>query len=318
MQAILRKGNMNLTISIKHQIERIKDLDKNIPIDLILNHLERAELLYNLAIKEIDENYYTDVIYRTNQVFEGALRIAYMVLSEKSEAQTLKKRTVDIEKYLTKNKILKDRVLDQFSNYRTDWRNPSTHDFKLLFSESESVIAISNVSAFTYVLLNQVIQKLSFNLESKIKTKNKNTIKGILIQNISSKEKLIKLLIQFNHDHKPLLSKDYLRENEVIGALNAFLTSNELITLETDVLLEKSSIKARVDMIVQIEKEKFVVEVKRPNSRDREIYKQQIINYLSFLNLKHGILYIPNGKDEVKRNYSQPSILEDAEMTLVS
>lgn len=307
---------MDLTISIKHQIVRIKELDSNLPIDLILNHLERAELLYNLAIKENDENYYTDVIYRTNQVFEGALRIAYMVLSEKTEAQTLKKRTVDIEEYLTENKILKDRVLDQFSNYRTEWRNPSTHDFKLVFSESESILAVSNVSAFTYVLLNQVIQKLSYNIELRTKTKNKTTIDEILKQNISSQEKLIKLLIQFNHDHKTILSKDILREAEVIGALSAYLTANESIKLEIDVLLEKSHNKARVDMIVQIEKEKFVVEVKRPNSSYREIYLQQILSYLSFLNLKHGILYVPNGKDEVKRKYSQPSF-EDTEMTLV-
>lgn len=54
---------MDLTISIKHQIIRIKELENNLPIDLILNHLERAELLYNLAIKENDENYYKDVIY---------------------------------------------------------------------------------------------------------------------------------------------------------------------------------------------------------------------------------------------------------------
>nr|WP_320000705.1 hypothetical protein [uncultured Draconibacterium sp.] len=308
---------MDLTISIKHQIVRIKELENNLPIDLILNHLERAELLYNLAIKENDENYFTDVIYRTNQVFEGALRIAYMVLSEKTEAQTLKKRTIDIEEYLTANKILKGRVLDQFSNYRTEWRNPSTHDFKLLFSESESILAVSNVSAFTYVLLNQVIQKLSYNLELRTKTKNKNKIGEILNQNISPKEKLIKLLIQFNHDHKIFLNRDYLRETEVIGALSAYLTANETIKLETDVLLEKSYTKARVDLTVQIENEKFIVEVKRPNSKDRAIYIEQMLNYLSFLNLKHGILYIPNSKDEVRYIYSQPSILEEAEMTFV-
>lgn len=308
---------MDLTIYIKHQIVRIKELENNLPIDMILNHLERAELFYNLAIKENDENYYTDVIYRTNQVFEGALRIAYMVLSEKTEAQTLKKRTIDIEEYLTENKILKDRVLDQFSNYRREWRNPSTHDFKLLFSESESILAVSNVSAFTYVLLNQVIQKLSYNLELRTKTKNKTKIDEILNQNISPKEKLVKLLIQFNHDHKIFLSRDYLRETEVIGALSAYLTANESIKLEIDVLLEKSHTKASVDMTVQIENEKFIVEVKRPNSKDRAIYIEQMLNYLSFLNLKHGILYIPNGKDEVRYIYSQPSIFEAAEMSFV-
>lgn len=308
---------MNLTVSIKNQIERIKEMDEKIPIDLILNHLERAEYLYNLAIKEKDDNYFTDVIYRTNQVFEGVLRIAYLILSEKTEEQVSKKRTVDIEDYLTTNKILNDRVLKQFSNYRTEWRNPSTHDFKVFFSESESILAVSNVSAFTYVLFNQIIQKLSYNLEIKRQSNYKNKINEILRKSVEPKEKLIELLIYFNHEHKSLFNKENLRETEVIGALSAFLSANNNVNLELDTLLESSFTKVRIDMIVKIDNEKFIVEIKRPNSRNREEYKQQILSYLSYLKLKYGIVYIPNGVNEVKKSFAQLSILDESEMILV-
>lgn len=309
---------MNLTESIKQQANRIKELDGKIPIDLIVTHLERAEFLYDLATKEKDDNYYTDVIYRTNQVFEGALRIAYMVLNEKTEFQTSKQKTVYIEEYLTEKQILKNRVLDQFTNYRTNWRNPSTHDFKLLFTESESILAISNVSAFTYVLLNQVIQKLSYNFELMRNSRYKDKIGEILNKNMSPRDKLIQLLIQFNKEHKTLLNKEFLRESEILGALSAFLSTNDKIKLETDVLFIKNNIRLCVSLIIEIDTEKIVVEVKRPKSGIREIYKQQIFTYLYYLNIKNGLLFIPDGSKDVKGIYSQPTLIDDSEVTIIN
>jgi hypothetical protein len=72
-----------------------------------------------------DETAFTDAIYRTNQAFEGSLKEAYRVLTGKNP---LKLRPFDIETFFQEQRILRSRVLAQFSNYRTEWRNPATHD----------------------------------------------------------------------------------------------------------------------------------------------------------------------------------------------
>ena len=48
------------------------------------------------------------------------------------------------------------------SRYRTEWRNPSTHDYKLDFDEDEALLAIASVCAFAIVLLDQITEKLNF------------------------------------------------------------------------------------------------------------------------------------------------------------
>jgi hypothetical protein len=68
-----------------------------------------------------------------------------------------------IEDYLLSQDILKGRVVDLLTNYRKNWRNPSTHDYQLFFSAQESYLAIVNVSAFVSILLDQIIERQVFN-----------------------------------------------------------------------------------------------------------------------------------------------------------
>ncbi len=67
-----------------------------------------------------------------------------------------------IEKHLENEDLLKERVLNQFTNYRTEWRNKSTHDYQLFFASQEALLAIVSVSAFFNILLDQMLEKYSF------------------------------------------------------------------------------------------------------------------------------------------------------------
>jgi hypothetical protein len=110
------------------------------------------------GIERREPDLFVDVVYRTNHAYEGALKEAYMVLAGKDASKTTPN---NVEKYLLDNKILHERVLELLTNYRQQWRNPSTHDYRLTLSEQEAFTAILSVTAFAVTLLDQVIQHLA-------------------------------------------------------------------------------------------------------------------------------------------------------------
>lgn len=131
-------------------------------LNAIIRHLETAVRHFERNPLD-DPDSYTDSIYRTNQAYEGSLKEAYRVLADKDPARMTPN---EIEKYLEENKVVRQRVLDQLQRYRQDYRNPSTHDYKLDFDESESLLAIVSVAAFAKLLVSQISEKLAFNTAS--------------------------------------------------------------------------------------------------------------------------------------------------------
>jgi len=103
----------------------------------VLIHVEAAFKHLSRGQELADESLFTDAIYRTNQAFEGSIKEAYRVLAASDPA---KLRPFDIENYLDKNKVFKTRVLAQFKNYRTEWRNPSAHDYTLMFDVHRRIL----------------------------------------------------------------------------------------------------------------------------------------------------------------------------------
>ena len=91
----------------------------------------------------------------------------------------------EIEQSFEKGLILKERVLTFFENYRRDWRNTSTHDYMLCFSEQEAFLAIVNVCAFFNILLDQMIERKAYNQE-KIKLSESGTVAQKQVQYKSS------------------------------------------------------------------------------------------------------------------------------------
>jgi hypothetical protein len=119
----------------------------------VLQHIETAYKHFARGQSDADESAFTDAVHRSNIAFEGSAKEAYRVLAGKDP---MKLRPYDIEQYLIEHKVFRDRILSLFTNYRTAWRNPSTHDYTLTFDEPEAFLAMISVSAFTKLLVDEI------------------------------------------------------------------------------------------------------------------------------------------------------------------
>lgn len=140
---------MDILKEIEEQVDSIKKVDSSTYLDSIFTHLSRAEFYYKQGKNDV--NFFNDVIYRSNQAYEGALKESYKVLAGKSDEEVKRKTPNEIENFFENNNIFRERVLQLFKNYRQEWRNKSTHDHKLFFDENEAFIALVNVTSFTHL-----------------------------------------------------------------------------------------------------------------------------------------------------------------------
>ncbi len=128
-------------------------------LSAVLRHIEAAVRHYERGKAKGDEDYFTDAIYRTNQAFEGSLKEAYRVLALMNPNN---KKLHQIEEFLESGGLFRKRVSDQFTRYRQDYRNPSTHDYILDFNSDEALLAILSVSAFAKLIVDQIAEKIAF------------------------------------------------------------------------------------------------------------------------------------------------------------
>lgn len=153
--------------------------------------------------------------------------------------------------------LLSPRVLLQITNYRREWRNPSTHDHLLNFDEDEALLAIVNVAVFAIVLADQIIGKIGFKegLEiSKLQAKSNDIFDSLAERTIILPKHFTNRFNMANKDRTDV------REAEVVGALSGFLSSSMRdVTCIPEARLAKSSI---VDLLLVSEKEKLIIEVK--------------------------------------------------------
>ena len=263
-------------------------------VNAVVRHVEIAERYLMRARAENDEDLYNDVIYRTNQAFEGMLKEAYTVLTDEDGA---KLSPHQIEQHLMREKVFAPRVLDLFTNYRRQWRNPSTHDYKLFFSDQEALLAIVSVSAFTNILLDQIIETISFKHEkeklqlSKQQLQDRSNFQGALVH-----EEVITLLELFSEElARSIPDSAQLIELELIGKLHAFIES---IDPDLNVVREppiSGHPKLRPDFLIQKDNSEVVIEVKRAtlNEKSVEVGLKQLLSYLGAAKFQQGILYIP-------------------------
>jgi hypothetical protein len=54
----------------------------------VLAHIEQAETFFRKANEEHESQYFNDAVYRANHAFEGILREAYALFTEKDSACT--------------------------------------------------------------------------------------------------------------------------------------------------------------------------------------------------------------------------------------
>lgn len=286
---------MDILKSIKDQVKEIKKLSGKYSFEQIIIHIERAELYYLEGIKKNDDNFFTDVVYRTNQAFEGSLRQSYMVLANKTEKQTKSKRTFNIEEYFESNSIFNDRVLKLFENYRKEWRNESSHDHKLFFNQSEAFLAVINVSSYIYVLFNQIIEKLAFlkQQEELKEQKEKKTLISKIFnkEGLSLKDKTVELIKEISIDNNQL-SYD-TKEIEIIGMLNAFLEfASPDVKVNTQYKVQANGNFYRPDIYIEYKKEKIIIEIKKTLSQNMS-HEDQLVEYLKVIGIEEGILWYP-------------------------
>jgi len=284
---------MDILQTIHDKIRLLPQDNHVLGVKAVITHIETAEKYLLRAKKENDENLFTDVIYRTNHAFEGILKEAYTILAEKDAS---KKTPNEIEQYLIDHNIFKPRLMDLFKNYRTEWRNPSTHDYKLFFSEQEAFLAIVNVSAFVSILLDQIVEKVNYRAEKEKAKDQALLIRGNITDynKMPLQQKLTELFLAFSQDFITSKKADKeLREYAVLGLINGFFSAiDPTIKIEQEVIVGTER-KLIADMIFSLGNEKVIVEIKRtltvkPNLTRAE---EQLSLYLLKSGIDKGILY---------------------------
>lgn len=265
-------------------------------VEAVIHHIEIAESHLEKGKTE-GEHLFTDVIYRTNQAFEGAMKEAYRVFEGTDPAR---KTPHQIEKHLEERNLLKERVLTQFANYRTEWRNKSTHDYQLFFTSQEALLAVVSVSAFFSILLDQMLEKHSYEQERKRLSGLSKSVFADLADysSMGFLQQCVELLAHFTAELKrERISSLDLKEYELLGKLSGFISAADpLIKVSTEKAIAYGSGVLHVDLLLEKDRSSVIVEMKRPTlewrRRAREAL-EQLKHYLIAANIQQGIVYVP-------------------------
>jgi hypothetical protein len=148
---------VNIVELLEHAVQALPEGEYSVGLNAIVRHV-KAAIRHLERDRQHDPDTCTDAIYRMNQAYEGSLKEAYRVLAGKDPSGL---SPFQIEGYLETHNVVRPRVLTQLTRYRQDYRNPSTHDYKLDFDEDEALLAIVSVCAFAKLLINQISSKLA-------------------------------------------------------------------------------------------------------------------------------------------------------------
>jgi hypothetical protein len=286
---------MDILEIIRRTIETLPEGPHLAGLRSVLRHIEAAYKHFARAQTDKDESAFTDAIYRTNQAFEGSIKEAYRVIEHK-DPQKMTPR--EIEGYFERNKVFRGRVLAQFTNYRREWRNPSTHDHNLDFDEDEAFLAIVSVSAFTKLLIDQIAEQLSFSAAQR----DVKAHKGIVVARPTIGERLsarvIRLFLEFSRRYATTDTAVRVEtEAQLMGALAGFLS-----TVAPDLKFSTGRVYRNershyVDMVIKHGDELVLVELKR--GQHRALIDQgtnQLIHYLQAAKAKEGVLFLYSDK----------------------
>lgn len=281
---------MDILVTLRDKIEALEDGEHITGLRSVLLHIETAFRHLQRGKDTYDETAFTDAIYRSNQAFEGSIKEGFRVLAGKPPEHM---RPFDIEVFLEKKEVFRPRVLSQFTNYRTEWRNPSAHDYKLDFDESEAFIAIISVTAFACLLSDQIAEHLAFIASKEESEKNKKKLQLDLRKTtdpIPFIDNVADALLLFS---KQQPSQTVRTESQLVGSLSGFLSA---IAPEYRVSVEEKLAEGRferADLAVRHEQDLVVVELKRARW-SKSIQRNaigQLEHYLQLSNTKSGILY---------------------------
>ncbi|HQR31899.1 MAG TPA: GxxExxY protein [Blastocatellia bacterium] len=215
------------------------------------------------------------------------MKEAYRVLTAKDPS---KETPNSIEKYFQNNTVLRPRVLSQFTNYRQEWRNPSTHDHRLDFDEDEALLAIVSVSAFAIVLIDQITERIAY-VKSKDEADRHPPIPATPSQPLL--EQVSSLLEHFALTPLGRISEsENVREAEVLGALAGYLASaapHLEVVSGVGIKGKASERLMRADLLISSDTDKLIMELKV--NQDGESGLTQLATYLSVTGIPRGILF---------------------------
>jgi hypothetical protein len=286
---------MDLIAALRDKIEVLDKGDYIAGLKAVLLHIETAFRYWSRGRETGEDTLFTDAIYRANQAFEGSIKEAFRVLANQDPSR---KRPFEIENYLEKNDIFRNRVLKQFTRYRTEWRNPSVHDHKLDFDESEAFLGIVTVTAFAYLLLDLIAEQLSFEQTRVVAEAQKDTT-----SNLRAGSKKVDILVRavsaiqkFCDSYVPSIgSARASTEAQIIGSLHGFLASTAPdITVQIQAALSAER-RYRADLLLSDGTGKLIVEVKRLfQKKNIENVVGQMEHYMRVGGVKKAIvLFMP-------------------------
>lgn len=231
---------------------------------------------------------------------------AYRVLAGKDPSS---KSPFQIEKHLETSALLKDRVLSQFTNYRTEWWNKSTHDYQLLFSSQEALLAIVSVSAFFSILLDQMLEKHAYEAEKARLT----TMASELFSDVANYKELgfmqqcIQILTHFFSDLKrEIKGAEATTEYELLGKLAGFIAAiDPEIRITTEKAISFGSRMMRIDLFLEKADRAVIVELKRPSvewARRAREGVEQVKSYMTALGTSEAIVFVPPRSEDIQVN----------------
>ncbi|MBD1874279.1 hypothetical protein H6F75_12360 [Nodosilinea sp. FACHB-131] len=278
---------MDLLKILRSKIDILEEGEHIPGLSAVLLHIETASRHLLRGQENDDSTAFTDAIYRTNQAFEGSLKEAYRVFAEKSPDR---KNTFEIESYFERNNIFRQRVLTQFTNYRTEWRNPSIHDYKLDFDESEAFLAIVSVTAFACLMLDQICERVAYS-QTKIESQPKKKEIRSQVDNFVSGDffqRIIEIFKEFSRQQLSFNPEEIkLSESYVAGQIMGFFAS---VFPEIEIEYDYKIGDIRVDFRISDGSSQILVEIKRFNKYS-VIDVSQLAKYQSLTNIKLGILF---------------------------
>jgi hypothetical protein len=237
-------------------------------------------------------------------------RIAYRVLTKKNPENV---RPYDIELHFSKSGTFRQRVLDQFTNYRKEWRNPSAHDYTLDFNESEAFLAIVSVTAFSCLLLDEITQQLAHDKEvaavqkiaDKVRTEA-NVINGDLLTRTVEALKIY-FLRHTNEQVEKSTAAQWL------GSVSGFLAAiipDAAITTEAPLGPDKLHVTA--DLLVECGRERVIVQIKnRLNILTYKNVLNQVEHLMLSSGIREGVIFFLPTMLNAEKIYETENVLSD-------
>lgn len=191
-----------------------------------------------------------------------------------------------------------------FSQYRKDWRNPSTHDHTLTFSEAEAFVAITSVTSFATVLCDEMLQRLAFR-----RAQTDPELHAFALALAASRENdppVWKLGDALAHIGEHISRNDDSQqrsESHFVGLLAGLLAAIPG-GLEVDTEPEIGPDRRHhPDLLVRMGDKTLVVDVKRAKATRASIGAaiDQVERFLSVAQLEDGVVFfVPQGKTKYK------------------